>query len=154
MEETPSQGQSPPPPNSPSLPTLSDGIWKFPSCRRAITVQPGTRTEDHCHILPSCCWSGTATTAPWSRSLRLTSTFPRIIRQKPTQMKTATAIMTTTREKLAKYNWQKGGGLPGWGIWGGHCSSSDAALGLLPIGQRGGGCKSVEGGNQSDIRAS
>ena len=83
-------------------------------------ARPHTGTDDTCRILPSWPLSSTATTTPWNRSLRLTNNFPQIIRHKPPPMKTATAIMTTTREEMAEDNRQEGGGLPGCGIWGGR----------------------------------
>ena len=143
MEYMHLQGQSPLPPNFPSLPSLSDGIQNLPSCWQAIMDLPHTRTDDTCLILPSWPSSGTATTITWLWSLRLTATFPRIIRHKPPPMKKATAIMTTTREEMAEYNWQEGVGHPGWGIWRGQRSLSHVvtetwALGSLPIVQMGG----------------
>ena len=62
MEATPSQGQSPLPPNSPSLPAPLDGIQNLPSRRRAITARAHTGTEDTCRILPGRPLSSTATT--------------------------------------------------------------------------------------------
>ena len=138
-EATPWQRRSPLPPNSPSLPASSDWIRNLPSRRSTITARSHSGTEDTCRILPGWPPSGTATTTPWSRSSRLTATFPQIIMQRSPPMKTVTAIMTTTREEIAEDNQWEGGGLPGWGIWGGQRSLSDAetwtcALGSLTIG--------------------
>ena len=113
MEATPLQGQSPLPPNSPSLPAPSDGIQNLPSRRRAITDIPHTGTEYTFCIRPGRPTSGTATTSPRIQSLRITSTFPRIIRHKPPLIHTATAIMTTTRDEKAEDNRREGEGLPG-----------------------------------------
>ena len=159
MEATPSQGQSSPPPNLNSLPDPSYRIRHLPSCLILFTARTHTGTEDTCSILPGRSSGGTSTTRPWSLSFLLTATFPRIIRQKPPLNKTATAIMTTTREEMAEDSRREGGGLPGWGIWGGQRSLSDVvtwtcALGLLPIGQGGEVVEYVQGGDQSDGRAS
>ena len=63
-EATPLQGQSPLPPNSSSLLTLSDGIQNLPSCLRVIMARPHTGMEYTCRILPGCPLCGTATTTP------------------------------------------------------------------------------------------
>ena len=63
-EATPSQGLSPPPPNFPSLPALSDGIRNLPSRQCVITARPHTGTEDTCRILPDLPLSATANTTP------------------------------------------------------------------------------------------
>ena len=144
MEATPSQGKSPQPPNLHSLPAPSDRTRNLPSCLCVFRAWPHTGTEDTCSILPVQTSSDTATTTTWSLYLRLTATFPQIIRHKPPLIKTSTAIMTTTREEMTEDNRQEGEGLPGWGIWGGQSSLSDAVtrtcmLGSLPIGQRGEG---------------
>ena len=118
MEVTPSQGQSNPSPNLPSLPALSVGIQNLPSRRRMIAARPHTGTEDTCRIVPGWPLSSTATTTPWNQYLRITTTFPRIIRQKPPLMNTGISIMTTTREKMVEDNRREGGGLPGWRVWG------------------------------------
>ena len=153
MKATPSQGHSPPPPNSHSLPALSDRIQNLQSRLRAFTARPYTGTEYTFSILPSRPLSGTATTTPCSLYFWLTATFLLIIRQKTPPTKTVTALITTTREEMAEDNRREGGGLTGWGIWGGQRSLSDAVnrtctLGLLPIVQRG-GVEYVEGGYQS-----
>ena len=112
-EATTSQVRSPPPPNSPSLPSPSDGIRNLPSHQRVITAWPHTGIEHTFHTLSGQPLRGTANTTPCSQSSRITAAFLQIIRQKPSPMKTVTKIMTTTREEMAEDNWREGGGLPG-----------------------------------------
>ena len=64
MEANTLQGQSPPPPNFPSIPDPTEGIQNLPSRQQAITARPHTGTYDTCRILPSWTSSGTATTMP------------------------------------------------------------------------------------------
>ena len=64
MEATPLQGQSLPPPNPHSLPTLSDRIHKISFRMHSFMARSHTGMEYTHSILPGRTLSGTATTTP------------------------------------------------------------------------------------------